>query len=309
MFKKYTSYMFASTPIDNDHRPQDSHHSLRQTLSLKGSSNPPPTHPSLSQNSRPEILPPPDSSNFSSALISDGDPDEDFLYRYRTSFRANLDEYIRERRRGEWERFAKVAVVYDSTIGWVQELARKHGMVGASFFTEAAVVNALFHHVNEGNLGFPYGSERVSLPCLPEFEPRDLPVSLHDPSASQVIVRFMADQFVNLDDADWVFFNTFNDLESEVLNWFGERTRYPIKAIGPTFLLPYNTPPLEPKPEAYKEWLDSNPTRSVVFASCGSLIPMRSSQMEELAYGLLTSNHKFLWVVRDSELHKLPENF
>ncbi|EPS68709.1 hypothetical protein M569_06061, partial [Genlisea aurea] len=74
-------------------------------------------------------------------------------------------------------------------------------MVGASFFTEAAVVNALFHHVNEGNLGFPYGSERVSLPCLPEFEPRDLPVLSQDPSASPHMLRYMADQFVNLDDA------------------------------------------------------------------------------------------------------------
>jgi pathogen-inducible salicylic acid glucosyltransferase len=57
------------------------------------------------------------------------------------------------------------------------------------------------------------------------------------------------------------------------------------------------------------KWLDTKEIGYVVFASFGSLADLREEQMEELSLGLKNSNCYFLWVVRESEEKKLPDNF
>lgn len=61
--------------------------------------------------------------------------------------------------------------------------------------------------------------------------------------------------------------------------------------------------------DACKEWLDSKETGSVVYVSFGSIASLGKEQMEELANGLIMSNCCFLWVVRASEVEKLPQDF
>lgn len=65
----------------------------------------------------------------------------------------------------------------------------------------------------------------------------------------------------------------------------------------------------EPKHDAYREWLDLKKTGSVVYISLGSMASLGKQQMEELAFGLIMSNSHFLWVVRPSEVDKLPQDF
>lgn len=45
-------------------------------------------------------------------------------------------------------------------------------------------------------------------------------------------------------------------------------------------------------------WLDSQPSRSVIYVSFGSLIKMSVSQLLEFWHGLVNSGHPFLWVIR-----------
>lgn len=98
------------------------------------------------------------------------------------------------------------------------------------------------------------------------------------------------------------------------------RQFYPIKTIGPT--IPsmyldkrlkedtnYNLNLFKPNQEiSCIKWLDTKPKGSVVYASFGSLSDVKQEQMEEIAWGIISSNFNFLWVVRDSEKIKLPKD-
>jgi pathogen-inducible salicylic acid glucosyltransferase len=97
-------------------------------------------------------------------------------------------------------------------------------------------------------------------------------------------------------------------------------SRWPVKTIGPTIPSIYLDKRLEddkeyglnlfkPNVDACMKWLDTKEIGSVVFASFGSLAALGEEQMEELSLGLKNSNCYFLWVVRESEEKKLPDNF
>lgn len=94
----------------------------------------------------------------------------------------------------------------------------------------------------------------------------------------------------------------------------------PVKAIGPTIpsmyldkQLPddkeYGLSVYKPMAGACTEWLGQREPRSVVYVSFGSLARLDDRQMEEMAWGLRSSNKHFLWVVRATEQSKLPDKF
>ncbi|KAI7991422.1 UDP-glycosyltransferase 74B1 [Camellia lanceoleosa] len=49
--------------------------------------------------------------------------------------------------------------------------------------------------------------------------------------------------------------------------------------------------------------------KSVVYVSLGSMVSLIDEQMEEIAWGLKGSNLDFIWLVRNSEVNKLPSEF
>lgn len=95
---------------------------------------------------------------------------------------------------------------------------------------------------------------------------------------------------------------------------------WPFRTIGPSIPSAYLDKRLEndrdygfslfkPKNDVCMAWLDEKPKGSVVYVSFGSLIDLSIEQMQELAWGLKRSKSYFLWVVRETEEAKLPENF
>lgn len=56
-------------------------------------------------------------------------------------------------------------------------------------------------------------------------------------------------------------------------------------------------------------WLDTKPPKSVVYVSFGSMAGLAGKQVEEIAWGLKSSEQNFLWVVREPENQKLPVEF
>lgn len=230
----------------------------------------------------------------------------------KANLSRNLALYLDERRP------AAQLIVYDSVMPWVLDIAHDRGLLGASFFTQSCAACAVYYHLKRGLLRFPYQDSIVSLPALPTLRMDDLPSFSHLPDSQQIAVDILTNQFLNLERADWIFFNTFHSLEYEVLDWMA--SRWPVKTIGPTYLLLQKNERFsnnkshminlfEPKHEACREWLDSRETGSVVYVSFGSLVSLGKEQMEEVAYGLIMSNCSFLWVVRSSEIDKLPQSF
>ncbi|XVF84890.1 hypothetical protein PTKIN_Ptkin17bG0075700 [Pterospermum kingtungense] len=211
-------------------------------------------------------------------------------------------------------------VVYDSFLPWALDVAKQHGIYGAAFFTNSATVCSIFSHIHNGLLSLPLTPETtpLKLPGLPPLNFRDLPTFLRFPDSYPAYLAMKLSQYSNLNKADWIFDNTFEDLEGKESRGVSEL--WPAKLIGP--MVPsaylderikgdrgYGSSLWKPLSEECMEWLETKPSQSVVYISFGSMVSLTEEEMEEIAWGLKKSNLHFLWVVRESELKKLPKGF
>ncbi|GMH27622.1 hypothetical protein Nepgr_029465 [Nepenthes gracilis] len=211
-------------------------------------------------------------------------------------------------------------IVYDAFLPWALEVAKQHGIYGAAFFTNSATVCAIFCCVCRGLLSLPLKAEdvRLALPELPEFRFCDLPSFLRRPESYPAYLNMKMAQFSNLEKADWVFCNSFQELESEVTE--GISDKWPAKLIGPvvpSFYLDarikedkgYGASLWKPLDDKCSSWLETKPPKSVIYISFGSMVSLSPKQTAEIAWALGESHYYFLWVVRDSQLTLLPEKF
>ncbi|XP_016481331.1 UDP-glycosyltransferase 74G1-like [Nicotiana tabacum] len=210
-------------------------------------------------------------------------------------------------------------IVYDPFLPWAVEVAKKYGLASAAFFTQSCAVDNIYYHVHNGVLKLPPTEvdEEISIPGLVTIESSDVPSFVSTPESARAL-EMLVNQFSNLENIDWVLINSFYELEKEVIDWMSKL--YPIKTIGPTIpsiyldkRLPddkeYGLSIFKPMTNECPNWLNHQPISSVVYVSFGSLTKLEPEQMEELAWGLKSSNKNFLWVVRSTEESKLPNNF
>nr|GMD85375.1 UDP-glycosyltransferase 74E2-like [Ipomoea batatas] len=197
-------------------------------------------------------------------------------------------------------------------------VGRAGGLRVASFFTQPAAVCAIYHHMLRGTIKQHTASDSTlrlpSLPAIMEFA--DLPSFSYFGDISEEVTEFTINQAFNMPKADCFLINTFDSLEEQVVKWMAEK--WAVKTIGP--LVPTIDKTLkggkhdridlfELDSESYLKWLDIREPKSVVYVSFGSVVVMSEEQMEEIAWGLAQSNKYFIWVVRESELVKLPKDF
>nr|UHH90514.1 UDP-glycosyltransferase [Nicotiana benthamiana] len=237
-----------------------------------------------------------------------------FLEWFSTLISNNLKNIVEKLSDSEYP--VKV-LVFDSVSTWAIDLAHEVGIKGAAFFTQSCSISAIYYHLDPEISQITLDGASISLPSLPLLEKEDLPSFVYEGDSYPSLVRLVFSQNINFKKADWLLFNTFDVLE-EVVDWM--RTQYPIKTIGPT--IPsmyldkrlkddkeYGSSPIKPNGETCMKWLDLKEIGSVVYVSFGSLASLGEKQMEELAFGLIMSNSYFLWVVRDTEENKLPNEF
>ncbi|XVE85004.1 hypothetical protein DITRI_Ditri17bG0057600 [Diplodiscus trichospermus] len=211
-------------------------------------------------------------------------------------------------------------IVYDSFLPWALDVAKQHGIYGAAFFTNSATVCSIFAHIHHGLLPLPLTPESTPLilPGLPPMNFRDLPTFLRFPDSYPAYLAMKLSQFSNLNRADWIFDNTFEDLEGKEAR--GVLELWPAKLIGP--MVPsaylderikadrgYGSSLWKPLSEVCMEWVETKPSESVVYISFGSMVSLTEEEMEEIAWALKDSNLHFLWVVRESEQKRLPKWF
>nr|GMD94380.1 UDP-glycosyltransferase 74E2-like [Ipomoea batatas] len=234
----------------------------------------------------------------------------------RASFSVGLPQVIEKRKSaGKTPKL----VLYDSIVPWILELAKGCGLQGAALFTQPCCVSAFYYHVFNGHAGIPpenSGTAVVSLPGMPPMGPNDLPSFSYFKDDSQFVQSIVVNQFVNIEQVDWIFFNSFDKLEEEILGWM--RSKWAVKTIGPLIPSMYLKDSKEedhrislfkPLSQACMDWLSTRHPNSVVYISFGSLACLTEEQMAEFATALAESNHNFLWVVRESEETKLPKDF
>lgn len=275
------------------------------------------THYTVSSISAPFVEVEPISDGFDDEGFAKAKSAELFLESFKTNGSRTLTQLIKKH---QTTKEPITCIVYDSFLPWALDVARENGILGGPFFTNSATVSAIFSLIHAGNLKLPVLLEDcpVVIPGVPPLNLEDLPSFLNAPESYPAYLRMKLNQFSNLDKADWIFSNTFQSLEAEVVKSMGDR--WPAKFIGPmvpSFYLDgriegdkgYGASLWKPLDHGCTKWLATKPKSSVVFISFGSMVSLSQQEMEEIAWGLQDSEHYFLWVVRDSDKHKLPKGF
>lgn len=273
------------------------------------------THYTVKSITAPNISVEPISDGFDESGFSQANNVELFLTSFKTNGSKTLSNLIQKHQKTSTP---ITCIVYDSFLPWALDVAKQHGIYGAAFFTNSAAVCNIFCRIHHGLIKTPVDELPLVVPGLPPLNSRDLPSFIRFPESYPAYMAMKLNQFSNLNQADWMFVNTFEALEGEVVKGLTEM--FPAKLIGP--MVPsayldgrikgdkgYGANLWKPLSEDCINWLNAKPSQSVVYISFGSMVSLTSEQIEELALGLKESEVNFLWVLRESEQGKLPKGY
>ncbi|URD99378.1 UDP-glucoronosyl and UDP-glucosyl transferase [Musa troglodytarum] len=169
-------------------------------------------------------------------------------------------------------------LISDTFNVWPSTLAKKFGLPYVSFWTEPALVFAMYYYmhllVENGHLGSPTETRKdtiMYIPGVPSIEPTDLVSFFHSPEASWRVLRNVGKAFEEAKGADFVLCNTVQELEAEVIGALQQER--PFYAVGP--IVPASgeggaATSLWPELDC-SQWLHSMPPRSVLYISFGSI--------------------------------------
>ncbi|PSS34601.1 7-deoxyloganetic acid glucosyltransferase [Actinidia chinensis var. chinensis] len=195
------------------------------------------------------------------------------------------------------------------------EVGEERGIPVICFRTQSACSTWTYLHltklIEDGEI--PFSGETMDLPItsIPGlenlFRRRDLPSICRIGDLQNPIFQFFVTQTSAMTRASALILHTFQNLEAAIIAKLGAifPTIYP---IGPLHALlkaqitdhpsPSDSGSLIPQDRSCLTWLDSQPSRSVVYVSFGSLAKLTRGQFLEFLYGLVNSGKPFLWVVR-----------
>ncbi|GAU45359.1 hypothetical protein TSUD_239080 [Trifolium subterraneum] len=173
------------------------------------------THYTVKSITAPNISVEPISDGFDESGFSQANDVELFL----TSFKSNGSKTVSNLIQKYQKTSTPITcIVYDSFLPWALDVAKKHGIYGAAFFTNSAAVCNIFCRIHHGFIETPVKVDDLPLivPGLPPLNCRDLPSFLRFPESYPAYMAMKLSQFSNLNLADWMFVNTFEALEGEI---------------------------------------------------------------------------------------------
>ncbi|CAO2825584.1 unnamed protein product [Amaranthus hypochondriacus] len=96
-----------------------------------------------------------------------------------------------------------------------------------------------------------------------------------------------------------LIFNTLQELEGSSLSLVRQHFNIPVFAIGPfQKQVKASSSSLLAEDQSCIPWLNSQPPKSVLYVSFGSIAAIDQTQFNEIAWGLALSIQSFLWVIR-----------
>uniref|UniRef100_A0A0D3GA06 Glycosyltransferase n=1 Tax=Oryza barthii TaxID=65489 RepID=A0A0D3GA06_9ORYZ len=141
----------------------------------------------------------------------------------------------------------------------------------------------------------------LRFPGMPPIRTVDMPATLRGDESEVSKVRLY--QFKRMTEAKGVLVNSFEWLQPKALKALAAGVCVPDKptprvyCIGP-LVDAGKKAEIGGERHACLAWLDAQPRRSVVFLCFGSKGAFPAAQLKEIARGLESSSHRFLWVVR-----------
>ncbi|GAU37814.1 hypothetical protein TSUD_276310 [Trifolium subterraneum] len=144
------------------------------------------------------------------------------------------------------------------------------------------------------------------IPGLKNFRLKDLLDLLRTTDPNDSLVEFVIEAADTFHRASAIVFNTYNELESHVMNEL--YSMFPsLYTIGPLSSFLNQTPKhnleslgsnLWKEDTKCLDWLESKEPRSVVYVNFGSITVMTPHQLLEFAWGLANRKKPFLWIIR-----------
>lgn len=111
-------------------------------------------------------------------------------------------------------------LIYDALMPYALDISHKLGIQGVAFCTHSSAVFAIYYHVYQRTLDVNSLDELspVALPSLPLLGVKDLPSYIYT-GIYPGLFTLCLNQFLGLEKAYGVLFNTFETLEGEVSNF------------------------------------------------------------------------------------------
>lgn len=153
------------------------------------------------------------SDGFDKGGYADADSIAAYLERFEQIGSKSLADLIKKYEKSE---FPITCIMYDAFMPWALDVAKKYGLIGACFFTQACAVNYIYYYIHHGKLTLPISSTNVKISGLSELELRDMPSFIYVHGTYPAYFEMVLNQFTNVDKADYVFVNSFYKLEAEV---------------------------------------------------------------------------------------------
>ncbi|VVA16501.1 PREDICTED: UDP-glycosyltransferase [Prunus dulcis] len=229
-------------------------------------------------------------------------------YRYRDGGVARLPPLGVEARQHLLDRLEPpvTALIADTYLVWSVEIGNVRNIPVASLWTMSASVYSVFHFFDllVQHSHFPVnleerGEEHVDyIPGLPSTRVADLSTCFYGKGLN-VLDRAL-ESVALLSKAQWLLLPSVYKLEAQVIDALRANTSIPVYHIGPT--IPHFKLETESRPSEahYFDWLDKQPSGSVLYVSQGSLHSAPKAQMDEIADGLRESRVRFFWVAREA---------
>lgn len=135
-----------------------------------------------------------------------------FMERFKASATRCLPDLIKKPEKSE---FPVKCLVYDANLPWALNIAKQLGVSAAAFFTQSCAAIASYYpmymEMSDEQLPVPVfsmpGLRPPGIPNLPSFG--------SGAGRFPPIIRIILDQFSNIEEADWILFNSFDKLEEE----------------------------------------------------------------------------------------------
>ncbi|TVU35188.1 hypothetical protein EJB05_17065, partial [Eragrostis curvula] len=200
------------------------------------------------------------------------------------------------------------ALVVDAFCAHAVDVAAELRVPAYVYCTSSASAFASFLHLpyylsKTGNsLGDMGKEELLHFPGLPPIPASDMPSTLRNREDRDYKVR--AELYARVAEASGMLVNTFEWLEARAVKALREgacapdRRMPPVYCVGPLVAADASVEADQSERHACLAWLDAQPDRSVVFLCFGSLGSVSAPQLNEIARGLESSGHRFLWVLR-----------
>ncbi|XP_038719566.1 linamarin synthase 2-like [Tripterygium wilfordii] len=212
-------------------------------------------------------------------------------------------------------------IVADGFMSFAIKVAEEFGLPEVQFWTASACSFMGYLHYSElvkrGII--PFQDENFEtdgsldehidwIPGMKNIRLRDIPSFIRTTDIEEPVFDFVGSEAQACLNSPAILFNTFDELEHEVLEAIS--AKFPnIYTIGPLTLLEKTAVNLTQFSDSFRsslwkedfnclKWLDDKEPGSVVYVNYGSVTMMSDQHLKEFAWGLADSKQSFLWIVR-----------